>query len=260
MTIQDLKEMKAASGFSDEQIADMSGLPLHTVKAAFADIVDSVSYDTLMAIMKVFRQTGNCLKESSVPYRVKQDGEYTVEDYHALPDECRVELIDGTFFTMEAPSTVHQILLTAVWRPLDAYIRKNKGRCLAMLAPVDVQLDEDDKTMMQPDIMVLCDRDRLRKKGIWGAPDFVAEIASPSTRRHDSVRKLAKYRAAGVREYWIIDPDRMKITVYDFEDGNVPVLYGFDVQIPVGIFGGDCRIDFSQVYEEIRFLYERPGQ
>lgn len=256
MTINDLKEMKKESGYSNEQIAELSGLPLRDVEAVFAEIVDSINYDTLVGIMKVFGQKDNIIMESAAPYRVKQDGEYTVKDYRALPDECRVELIDGTFFTMEAPTTIHQILLTAIWRVLDSYIRKNKGQCIAMVAAVDVQLDEDDRTMMQPDMLVLCDRDRMRKWGIWGAPDLVIEISSPSSWRHDSVRKYNKYRDAGVREYWIVDQEKRKVIVYDFEHGKESALYGFDAKVPVRIFGGQCKVDFAEIYEEVRFLYE----
>lgn len=257
MTIDDLREMKKESGYSNEQIAALSGLPLNEVEAAFAEIVDSINFDTLMGILRVFCQKDNLIKESTVPYRAKRDGEYTVEDYRAIPDECRVELIDGSFFTMYAPTTIHQMFITAILRVMDAYIRKNKGKCIAMAAPVDVQLDENNETMMQPDVLVLCDRDRIRRWGIWGAPDLVVEITSPSSRWHDSVRKYNKYRDAGVREYWIVDQEKKRVLVYDFEHGEEPTIYEFDAKVPVRIFGGQCQVDFAEIYEEVRFLYER---
>lgn len=195
-------------------------------------------------------------KEPAVSYRVKRDGEYTVEDYRALPEECRAELIDGSFFIMEAPTTIHQILSASIWRALDAYIRKNQGKCIAMTAAVDVQLDKDDKTMIQPDVFVLCDRKRIHRWGIWGAPDLVIEIISPSGRRHDSVRKYNKYKNAGVREYWIVDQEKGKVIVHDFAQGEAPEIYGFDEKVPVRIFDGRCQVDFAEIYEEVRFLCE----
>lgn len=256
MTIDDLKVMKEESGYSNKQIAELSGLPLEEVEAAFGEIVDSINFDTLMGILRVFYQKENRVRESTIPYRAKRNGDYTVEDYQALPEECRAELIDGSFFTMNAPGPLHQMFITAILRAIDSYVQKNRGKCLVMAAPVDVQLDEDDMTMIQPDILVLCDRERLHRWGIWGAPDLMIEIISPASRRHDQVRKYRKYRDAGVKEYWIVDPEKKKVIVYEFQQGDEPALYGFDAKVPVGIFGGQCQVDFAEIYEEVRFLYE----
>ena len=115
---------------------------------------------------------------------------------------------------------------------------RNKGDCFALEAPMDVQLDCDNRTMVQPDVIVLCDRGKRRKFGIFGAPDLLIEILSPSTRKKDLGIKFVKYENAGVREYWIIDPDQEKVLVYDFSQEIYPVIYGFQSKIPVGIFDG----------------------
>lgn len=107
------------------------------------------------------------------------------------------------------------------------YIEKNQGACIPMFAPVDVQLDQDDKTMVQPDLMIVCDREKLTRQGGVGAPDFIIEILSESTRKKDSYLKLMKYQKAGVREYWLVDPDKKKVIVYDLEKVEIPVIYGF---------------------------------
>ena len=119
-------------------------------------------------------------------------------------------------------------------------------------SPIDVQLDCDDKTMVQPDVIVVCDREKIQNRCIFGAPDFVAEVLSESTRKKDLVLKLNKYMTAGVREYWLVDPDRKKVIVYDFEKEDYPMMYGFEARIPVGIFDGECEVDFQEIYAYVK--------
>lgn len=197
------------------------------------------------------------VSEAMPAYQVKKQGEYTLEDYYALPDERRVELIDGVIYDMSAPTTIHQIIGLKIWHQLESYIQSKKGACIPFAAPVDVQLDCDDRTMVQPDVLVVCDRNKIIKRCVYGAPDFVVEVLSPSTKRKDGIIKLSKYISAGVREYWIVDPDKKQVVVYDFQKEDYPVIYGFGGEIPVGIFDGECRVDFAEIYEYIRFLYEK---
>ena len=111
--------------------------------------------------------------------------------------------------------------------------------------------------MVQPDVLIVCDRDKIIDRCVYGAPDFIIEVLSDSTKRKDSFVKLNKYLDAGVREYWMIDPVRKTVVVYDFEHDEYPILYGFDARVPVRIWDGELEIDFSEVYGHIRFLYER---
>ena len=198
------------------------------------------------------------VREESVYYAEKQkkQGEYTIEDYYGLPDDVRAELIDGEIYDMSAPQVAHQVLLGSLFNRLSEFIKRKGRQCLPLVAPVDVQLDMDDKTMVQPDILVLCNRDKLKKRVIYGAPDMIIEILSKSSWKKDTFFKLGKYLDAGVREYWVVDPDRKKVVVYDFEHSPTTVIYGFEEQVPVRIFGGECVIDFSEIYREIEFLYE----
>ena len=115
---------------------------------------------------------------------------------------------------------------------------------------------EDDKNMFEPDVVVLCrdgDNDeRLRdSRRIEGAPDFVLEVLSSSTRRRDLFLKVTKYKMAGVREYWIIDPDRETLTVYDLEAEEAPITYLFNCTVPVRISDGDFSIDLQQLKEHL---------
>lgn len=138
-----------------------------------------------------------------------------------------------------------------------AYVTSKKGACLPIVSPVDVQLDCDDKTMVQPDVIIVCDRNKVIGHCVYGAPDFIVEILSPSTRRKDMVIKLNKYMNAGVKEYWMIDPKKKSVLVYDFANDNYPMIYGFDAKVPVNLWNGDCEIDFQEIYDYVRFLYER---
>ena len=115
------------------------------------------------------------------------------------------------------------------------------------MSPIDVQLDCDEKTIVQPDVAILCQRDKMKRWGIYGAPDFVLEVISPSTRRKDYTKKLIKYMNAGVREYWILDTYQKNLLVYLFESEVCPVIYGLDQSVPVGIFNGELQIEFSNI-------------
>lgn len=186
----------------------------------------------------------------------KKQGEYTLDDYFAIPDERRVELIDGVIYDMPTPSTLHQMVLGEIIFVLGNYEKKKKDRFIFAVHRLGVQLDCDEKTMVEPDIIVVREKDKIRKY-IYGAPDFVIEILSPSTSKKDSTIKLKKYKDAGVREYWMVDPDKKKVVVYNWSKSEIPAVYGFDAKVPVGFFGGECVIDFAEIYEEIAFLYEK---
>ncbi|MBR1813097.1 MAG: Uma2 family endonuclease [Lachnospiraceae bacterium] len=178
----------------------------------------------------------------------------TIQDYLALPEGMRVELIDGEFYDMAAPTIIHQRLCHLLGSMFEEYIDTNHGTCIPFVSPVDVQLDCDNKTMVQPDVFVVCDQNKLTKERVVGAPDLVVEILSPSTRYHDTVRKLLKYRKAGVREYWIVMPQQQRVLVYDFAKSDLSVEYSFADEVPVGIWDGACKVDFQKIYRKVAFL------
>ena len=165
-------------------------------------------------------------------------------------------MIDGVIYDMAAPTNIHQIIGLEIGTILRDYIKKNKGLCIPLVAPLDVQLDMDDKTMVQPDVLVVCDRSKLKYGRLYGAPDFVVEVLSPSTRKKDMYTKLSKYANADVREYWIVDPETKRILVYNFEGDDFVNLYTFEDKVPVAVFEGKCIVDFAEIYEYIRFLYD----
>ncbi len=169
---------------------------------------------------------------------LQQEKIYTIEDIYALPDGQRAELIDGRIYNMAPPARIHQKLITELVSALHQHIRNNNGDCEVYPAPFAVFLNADDKNYVEPDISVICDKSKLTEKGCNGAPDLIMEVVSPSTQQMDYGIKLFKYRTAGVREYWIINPVTRIVNVYDLENEERTCQYSFNDEISVCIFNG----------------------
>lgn len=163
---------------------------------------------------------------------------YTSEDYWNLPDSQRAELIDGQLYAMAPPYRIHQKLVSRLTQTIGSFIDFNKGTCEVYPAPFAVNLTANDKVWVEPDISVICDKDKLSDRGCEGAPDWIIEIVSPSSSRMDYSVKLFKYRTAGVREYWIVNPMKKVVQIYVFEGEEDANVYSFDDEIPVYIFDG----------------------
>lgn len=177
---------------------------------------------------------------------LRQQQIHTTKDIYALPDGQRAELIDGQMYMMAPPDFKHQKIVMELSAAIHQYIKSHGGNCEVLPAPFAVFLNADDLNYVEPDISVICDKSKLTDKGCNGAPDWVIEIASPSTGRMDYGIKLFKYRSAGVREYWIINPKTCTVNVFDFEHEKASNQYSFDDDIPVCIYG-DLRIHFSDL-------------
>ena len=173
---------------------------------------------------------------------------YTTDYIYSLPDGQRAELIDGVVYDMAPPSFQHQKLVAQFTKIIGKYIDEKGGSCEVLPAPFAVFLNADDKTYVEPDISVICNQGKLNDKGCNGAPDWIIEIVSSSSKRMDYFIKLFKYRSAGVREYWIVDPLKNRITVYNFETEDNED-YTFTDCIKVGIYE-DLEIDFSTKFSE----------
>lgn len=170
---------------------------------------------------------------------------YTIEDIYALPDGQRAELIDGQIYDMAPPSRIHQKISTQLVSCINHYISEHHENCEVYAAPFAVFLNKDNKNYVEPDVSVICDPDKLDDKGCNGAPDWIIEIVSPGSRQMDYYTKLFKYRTAGVREYWIVDPTKNFILVYDFEN-NESEQYTLQDSVKVGIYD-DLAIDFGRM-------------
>lgn len=184
--------------------------------------------------------------EGSVFMPLLKEEKYTVEDIYNLPEGERAELIDGKiYFMAPAPKLEHQIISSFLHVEIGSYIKSKGGPCKVLAAPVAVFLDDDDSTYVEPDISVVCNTEKMKENGYHGAPDWIVEIVSSGSKRMDYFTKLFKYRAAGVREYWIVDRLKNRITVYDFVSGDTSD-YTFSDSVKVGIYD-DLSIDFSEL-------------
>ena len=161
---------------------------------------------------------------------------YTSQDYWNLPEGQRAELIDGKLYDMAPPSYIHQKLIMELSATIRDYIRAHKGDCEVLPAPFAVNLTGNDKTWVEPDISVICDKNKLSDRGCEGAPDWIIEVVSPSTQPNDYGIKLFKYRTAGVREYWVVNPMKKIVNVFDFKNESMTGMYAFDDEISVSIY------------------------
>lgn len=176
-----------------------------------------------------------------------QEKLYTIEDFHHMPEDIRAELINGRLVYMASPCTQHQRIVSRLHATIFNYISSEGGNCEVLPAPFSVQLREGDDTIVEPDISVICDPDKLNERGCLGAPDWIIEVVSPSNPSHDYITKLSLYYDAKVRLYWIVNPQSREIHVYNLDHGDfIATAYAFTDTIDVSIYQ-DFRIDFSKL-------------
>ncbi|MCM1268663.1 MAG: Uma2 family endonuclease [Bacteroidales bacterium] len=268
MTLAEILRIKEERGYSVAKLSEYSGVPIGTLQKLLRGESKNPRRATLDAIEKVLRgdekvypgkayeyevegKKPDRVEEPAVRYGDRQTGSaqggHTLQDYYALPDDRRVELIDGVFYDMAAPSLVHQQIAGLVYAQIRDFIEENEGDCMPFIAPVDVQLECDRKTMMQPDVLIVCDPKKLKSFGVYGAPDFVLEVLSPSTKKKDMLTKLPKYMEAGVKEYWVIDPERKVLIVYLAEERGMPSIYPLQGTVGVQLYAGRLQIDLDRI-------------
>lgn len=180
---------------------------------------------------------------------------YTYDDYLKFADDEVVEIVDGRISAMSpAPSRIHQEIISEILVELRNYIRSNNGPCKVYPAPFDVVLKNDDeepgysRNIVQPDISVICDKNKLTDKGCVGSPDMIVEVVSPFNPRNDYIKKLNLYEQFKVREYWIVNPMKKSIFVYTLTDNgyDAPTSYTFNDKVKVNIYN-DLEIDFKSL-------------
>ena len=296
MTLEEMKQKKQEYGYSLEMLSKLSDVPLSTLKKLFCGQTENPRQVTIEKLTAVFEAKakaeararaevearaeakgystsvpassvkennsvyGNNAFKPDNPFESQKQGEYTVEDYYALPDDERYELIDGVLFKMDSPESIHQDVVLYLSSRLMTCALEHGMPCHPYVAPMDVRLDKDLKTIVEPDVIVCCDPELTNEsRRIFGAPEFVAEVISPSSRKKDAFLKLNKYRDAGVKEYWLIDPRKQTVIVYLFYQDDDISAYTFDDTIPVSISDGLCEVCFAPIKVWIEAALHKPA-
>ena len=272
MNVEEMKARKRELGYTYAMIAEKSGVPVGTVQKVFGGFTKAPRYETLQAIEKALilpdisdMYYSTCDRGSeSQEFKVKENaadyfadnGNYSIEDYEKFPEDFRVEMIDGFIYDMSGATIIHQIISSELHGRLYNYIRSRGGKCIPGQAGTDFKLSKsDNRTVVQPDVYVICDHSILTRKRAEGAPTLAIEVLSPSTRKKDMTIKLNKYQETGVKEYWLVDYDKERILVYKFEDDEqLFTIYGIRDNVPVGIFDDDLKIDFAEIDDYIRSI------
>lgn len=272
-TLEELIRKRKEKKLTYDRLSMMTGIPVPTLQKIFSGKTASPRYHTLEKLEEALFgaepgadvDASGILRESAPLYSTdggaserrlspylpyKPQGTYTVADLELLPEEERFELIDGVMIRLESPSLEHQQLVMFLGRRLEDMAEEMECDCLVLCAPFDVQLDRDEKTMVQPDVLVICNENNVNEKRGIGAPDLCIEILSPSTRSKDQLLKKYKYERAGVREFWVVDPEAEQVIVYRFDrensGGAEESRYSFEDKVPVGICPGGHSVDFAE--------------
>ena len=278
LMLADILRIKEERGYSVAKLSEYSGVPIGTLQKLLRGDSVNPRKATLDALEKVLLGDEKLYPGKAYTYQMDshpgmlnqphsygaarielRQGEFTLQDYYAMPDDRRVELIDGIFYDMAAPSTLHQYIAGMVYRWISEFIEENDGDCIPFISPIDVQLNQDVKTMIQPDVIIVCDPKKVKHFGIYGAPDFVLEVLSKSTKKKDITLKLAKYMEVGVKEYWAIDTDKRILIVYLAEEDAIPHVYPLEGEAGVQIYEGRLRIDLGKINRSIDRFDRLPG-
>ena len=279
MTIEEMNRIKEERGYSFDLLSRYTGVPRATLVNVLTGVTANPRIATVAAIEEVLSgpesvYPGRRFKyhgDSEVLHDDTDFGFFSVQQAEsAMTDDiCRMsaeefqktdfhypcELIDGLVIRMAYPTTHHAEISQFFYDAFRDYIRAHHGDCRLRIGQSGVKLDvpKEYDTVVSPDFYVVCDQSKIKEKWTEGAPDFVLEVASPSNSRNDYVVKMAKYEKCGVKEYWIVDPVRDRLVIYDFMQGEemCPQLLPVSGKVPVAIYHGDLVIDLDRMNEEL---------
>ena len=261
---ENLKFFRLLNGYNQKKIAEELGVTFSTyclyetgeaepdldTLVKIAEILE-ISIDVLLGIESETKKDFPSMVREPLAYKISNarkfyEGEYTVDEFFAYKGERRYELIFGKLVPRNAPSVKHQKIVGELSYALRSYIKKKKGRCDVFESPISVVLDENDRVVVQPDILVVCRPEIITGRGIEGAPDLVVEVLSPSTKAYDMGDKYEIYRKYDVKYYLIIDPDKEKILLYNLQEPDFPLICGFENYFQMPLFD-DLNICMKEI-------------
>ena len=242
MTIQEMQQRKTELGLTYEQIAERCGLATITVQRIMNGTTENPRPRTLEVIETALDYPEIPEKVIQYNYSRTNDREHTADDYYKLPDHQRYELIDGVLYDISSPDVAHQDICGELFFQLKVQARFGEGACAVRLSPSGIKLSE--RTVVQPDIYIQLRDNKFDKLSLV----FAAEVVSDSTKLNDYIRKPEAYLGAGVREYWIVDYEKDRILVYNFDsDDPAPHIYRFHDPIPVAIWDNQGAVELGAV-------------
>jgi Uma2 family endonuclease len=229
------------------------------IKAAFLkttscqyEIIVMTSNEAEKYFDNCMESTQHAISETSNSYL---NSKYTYEDYLSWPEDKRWEILDGRVYVQSAPSRIHQEVSGEIFVQIHNYLKDKP--CRVYHAPFSVRLpkgnekdEKDIKTVVEPDITIVCDNSKLDDRGCKGAPDMIVEILSPSSVQLDRLEKFNKYEQAGVKEYWIVEPEGKIVSVFVLGENNRygrPEVYSEKDRVRVSLFD-DLTIDFKMIF------------
>ncbi|WP_029322787.1 Uma2 family endonuclease [Butyrivibrio sp. AE3004] len=284
MTIDEMKNIKESRGYSFAVLSEYTGVPAITLQRIFSGDTKKPRKATLDAIEKVL--TGDesvysgkaySYERNSVSYglyeperrselnektfsygaegrtdsKTSQRDKYTLRDYYNLPKSQCMELIDGVFYEVDMPGVIHQIIISRFLKRMACYLDGMKSG-IAMCFPANVRLDNDDMTMVKPDLFIVLDENKITDDFVNGAPDFVLEVISPASRKKDMFIKSVKYCEAGVKKYWMIDPKKRTLISYDYMDEDIaPSIVPLSGEKSMDLYDEELKINLDEIAEVI---------
>ena len=260
--IETLNKRRKELGLTYEDLSVKTGIPVSTIQKIFGGYTKSPRYNNLVALEQalIYAPRGELapglhderfeqmeIEEEALVY-YENRGPYTVADLKAREDGEHYELIEGFYCVRGCPSIRHQVIISSLLATFMTYIRAHEGPCLVLPPDTGLAPEDDEKTYLKPDLAVVCDYEKMNAEELIRGPELTVEVVSPTSRQRDFYTKARLYENFGVREYWIVDPKKEKVTVYQYGENESDIdLYTFDEMIPVGIFGGDLTIDFAPI-------------
>lgn len=265
LNVNEIIALKKKLRITNKALSERTGVPLITIAKIMSGKTENPRRETLLALEagllpdsvlrdSVFPEgrTSRVLRDPGALPTHEQEDLYTYEDYLRIPEGQNVELMEGRLYSMSSPSWVHSSIVDEFCFQMQSQIRSRNGNCIARQGPVDVKLDvtSDRQTVVVPDFFILCDRSKITPAGLSGAPDFILEVLSPATRHLDIGNKMVLYRAFGVREYWIIDPENKRLILFNFMDEKEnPIILPLAGKKGLFIYDGEIEADLDAIRE-----------